>query len=99
MSFVGIRRRTTEVLQKKMYKDDIVTWLSKADEHDGPTPNSRYFPHCSKSTKSLTIYLCNIYSDCYPKHGAAPAEAAAHDCTFQRNETHGIECRIVFYLF
>lgn len=57
MSFVGIRRRTTEVLQKKMYKDDIVTWLSKADEHDGPTPNSRYFPHSSKSTKPLFICL------------------------------------------
>jgi len=41
MSFVGLRRRTTEVLQKKMYKNDIANWLAKADEQDGPTPNSR----------------------------------------------------------
>ncbi|XP_059474256.1 two pore calcium channel protein 1-like [Neocloeon triangulifer] len=38
-SFLGTRARTTEVLQKKMYKEDVARWL--AEEHSAATPNSR----------------------------------------------------------
>ncbi|XP_065336361.1 two pore calcium channel protein 1-like isoform X1 [Cloeon dipterum] len=40
-SFIGTRARTTEVLQMKMYKDDITKWLADEEEHYSPTLNSR----------------------------------------------------------